>query len=170
MALSINTTKQNYYSKIAEKLQNSQGSSTSYRSLLNKNKNKIPIILPLYHKNEFVIDFKKTAELFKFFFADQCSLINNSGDLQSKLKYLTQSRLSLITFPTENIAKMIQNLNPNKAHSHGQISVRMLKLCSTSTCKPLEVISNRCLFPNDWKKDNVLVFKKGGKQILKPNP
>ena len=172
MALSINTTKQNYYSKIAEKLQNSQGSSNSYRSLLNKNKNKIPIILPLYHKNEFVIDFKKTAELFNSFFADQCSLISNSSELPSKLEYLTQSRLSSVTFSKDDIEKLIQNLDPNKAHGHDQISIRMLKLCSNSICKPLEIIFNRCLetstFPNDWKKGNVVpVFKKGDKQILK---
>ena len=46
----------------------------------------------------------------------------------------------------------------------------MLKLCSNSICKPLEIIFNRCLetstFPNDWKKV-VSVFKKGDKQILK---
>ena len=152
MALSINTTKQNYYSKIAEKLQNSQGSSNSYRSLLNKNKNKIPIILPLYHKNEFVIDFKKTAELFNSFFADQCSLISNSSELPSKLEYLTQGRLQSITFSKDDIAKLMQSLDPNKAHGHDQISIRMLKLCSNSICKPLKIIFNRCLetstFPN----------------------
>ena len=67
---------------------------------------------------------------------------------------------------------MIQNLDPNKAHGHDQISIRMLKHCSTSICKPLEIIFNRCLetgmFPNDWKKGNVVpAFKKGDKQILK---
>ena len=67
---------------------------------------------------------------------------------------------------------MIQNLDPNKAHGHDQISIRMLKLCSNSICKPLEIIFNRCLetgtFPNEWKKGNVVpVFKKGDKQILK---
>ena len=48
----------------------------------------------------------------------------------------------------------------------------MLKLYSNSICKPLEIIFNGCLetglFPNDWKKGNVVpVFKKGDKQILK---
>ena len=131
-----------------------------------------PIIPQLYHKNEFVIDFRKKAELFNSFFADQCSLISNSSELPSKLEYLTQSRLSSITFSKDDIAKMIQNLDPNKAHGHDQISIRMLKLCSTSICKPLEIIFNQCLetstFPNDWKKGNVVpIFKKGDKQILK---
>ena len=87
LALLINTAKQNFYSKIVEKLQNTQRSSKAYWSLLKifLNNKKIPIIPPLYHKNEFVIDFKKKAELFNSFFADQCSLINNSSELPSKL-------------------------------------------------------------------------------------
>ena len=67
---------------------------------------------------------------------------------------------------------MIPNLDPNKAHGHDQKSIRTLKLCSTSICKPLEIIFNQSLetgtFPNDWKKGNVVpAFKKGDKQILK---
>ena len=155
LALLINTAKQNYYSKIIEKLQNTQRSSKAYWPLLRifLNNKKIPIIPPLYHKNEFVIDFKKKAELFNSFFADQYSLISNSSEFPSKLEYLIQSRLSLVTFSKDNIAKLIQNLDPNKAHGHDQISIRMLKLSSNSICKPLESIFNQCLeastFPND---------------------
>ena len=140
----INAAKQNFYSKIVEKLQNTQRSSKAYRYLLKivLNNKKIAIIPRLYHKSEFVIDFKKKAELFNSFFGDQCSLISNSNELPSKLEYLTQSRLSSITFSKDDIAKMIQNLDPNKAHGHDQISIRMLKLCSNSICKPLEIIFN----------------------------
>ena len=114
----------------------------------------------------------KKAELFNSFFAEQSSLTSNSSELPSKIEYLTQSRLSLITFFKDDIAKMIQNLDPNKAHGHDQMSITMLKLCSISICKPLEIIFNRCLetvtFLNDWKKGNVVpIFKKGDKQILK---
>ena len=174
LALLMNTAMQNYYSNMAEKLQNTQRSSKAYWSLLKifLNNKKIPIIPPLYHKNEFVIDFQKKAEFFNSFFVDQCSLISNSSELPNKLEYLTQSRLSSINFSKDDIAKMIQNLDPNKTHGHDQISIRILKLCSTSICKPLEIIFSRCLvtgtFPNDWKKGNVVpVFKKGDKEILK---
>ena len=127
----INTAKQKFYSKIVEKLQNTQRSSKAYWSLLKifLNNKKIPIIPPLYHNNEFVIHFKKKAELFNSFFAEQCSLISNSSKLPSKLKYLTQSRLSWVIFSKDDIIKLIQNLDPNKAHGHDQISIRMLKLC-----------------------------------------
>ena len=176
LTLLINTAMQNYYSKIVEKLQNTQRSSNAYWSLLKifLNNKKISIIAPHYHKNEFVIDFKKKAEFFNSFLADQCSLISNSSELQSKLEYLTQSCLSSITFSKDDIAKMIQNFDPNKAHGHDQVSIRMLKLCNTliCNCKPLEIIFNQRLetgtFPNDWKKGNVVpVFKKTDKQILK---
>ena len=155
-------------------MQNTQRSSKAYRSLLKifLNNKKIPIAPPLYHKNEFVIDFKTKAELFNSFFADQCSLISNSSELPSKLEYLTQSRLSSVTFSEDDIEKLIQKLDPNKAHGHDQISIRMLKLSSNSICKPLKIIFNQCLetstFPNDWKKGNVApVFKKDDEQILK---
>ena len=157
-ALLINTPKQNFYSKIVEKLQNTQRSSNAYWSLLKifLNNKKIPIIPPLYHNSEFVIDFKKKTELFNSFFGDQCSLISNSSELPLKLEYLTQSLLSSVTFSKDNIAKLIQNLDPHKAHGHDQISIRMLKRFKNPICKPLEIIFKRCLetstFPNNWKK------------------
>ena len=85
---------------------------------------------------------------------------------------MTQSRLSSATFSEDDIEKLIQNLDPNKVHGHDQISIRMLKLCNNSTCKPLKIIFNGCLemstFPNDWKKGNVVpIFKKDDKQNLK---
>ena len=95
-------------------------------------------------------------------FLGQCFLISNSNELPSKLKHLTQSHLSLITFSTDDIAKMIQNLDHNKAHGHDQISIRMLKLCSTSICNHLEIIFNQYV-PKLLKKGNVPVFKKGNK-------
>ena len=89
----------------------------------------------MYHKNVFVTDFKKKAD--NFLFADQCSLISNGSKLPKKLEYFTQSRLSSITFSTDDIAKIIQNLDPEKAHGHDQISIRMLTVCSASISKLL---------------------------------
>ena len=52
------------------------------------------------------------------------------------------------------------------------ISIRMLKLCGKSICKPLDLIFQSCIkqgkFPAEWKKANVApVHKKGDKRILK---
>ena len=67
---------------------------------------------------------------------------------------------------------MIKILDSNKSHGHDNISVRMLKICGVSVCKPLEIIFRTCLnhgkFPEEWKKANVVpVFKKGDKEGVK---
>ena len=48
------------------------------------------------------------------------------------------------------------------------LSVRIIKLCGNSICKPLSIVFNDCLnkdkFPHEWKKANVvLVHKKGNR-------
>ena len=69
-------------------------------------------------------------------------------------------------------AKIISHLDPNKAHAHDMLSIRMIKLCRNSICKALSVIFNDRLhegkFPHEWKKANVVpVHKKRNKQSLK---
>ena len=52
------------------------------------------------------------------------------------------------------------------------ISIRILKICDKSICKPLELIFQSCIkhgkFPIEWKMTNLVpVHKKSDKQILK---
>ena len=89
----------------------------------------------------------------------------------SHLHYLTGSRLSFASFSQDDIAKIIQNLDPNKAHGHDSISICMLKICVSSIYKPLEMIYKHCIetgvFPSEWKKANIVpIHKKGDKQTL----
>ena len=69
---------------------------------------------------------------------------------------LTDKSLSNIIFTDNDIGKIIKGLDPNKAHSHYMISIRMLKLCGDSVYKPLRLIFRACLdqgiFPLCWKK------------------
>ena len=55
---------------------------------------------------------------------------------------MTETRLDNVIFSIGDIGNIIQRLDPNKDKAHGQdkISIRMLKICSNSTCKPLEII------------------------------
>ena len=51
-------------------------------------------------------------------------------------------------------------------------SIRMIKICDASICKPLELIFGSCLengeFPTEWKKANVVpAHKKRDTQNLK---
>ena len=41
------------------------------------------------------------------------------------MQYLTQNRLSSVTFSQDDIAKIIKNLDSSKVHSHDNISIRM---------------------------------------------
>ena len=68
--------------------------------------------------------------------------------------------------------KIILSLNSNKAHGHDNISIRMLKICDHSICKPLELIFEEALttsvFLSEWKKDNIVpCYEKGDRQNLK---
>ena len=52
------------------------------------------------------------------------------------------------------------------------ISIRMIKLCGKSNCKPLQLIFIHSLrtgpFPIEWKKSNLVpLHKQGQKQCLK---
>ena len=132
---------------MSTKLTKFHKSSKDYWSLLKTflNNKKIPLILPLYHQGNFVTNFKIKAELFNSFFTSQCSLIKNDSKLPSHLNYKTDNRLSAVNFSIDDIAKILQNLDPNKAHGHDKISIRMLQLCGNSICKPLELIFQQAM-------------------------
>ena len=127
---------------MSTKLTKFHKSSKAYWSLLKTflNNKKIPLIPPLYHQGDFITNFRRKAELFNSFFASQCSLIKNDSKLPSYLYYKTDNRLSAVNFSIDDITKILQNLDPNKAHGHDKISIRMLQLCGNSICKPLKLI------------------------------
>ena len=131
---------------------------------------KVPCIPQIFHENRFVTNFKEEAKLFNSFFAKQCSIIDNGSEIPSFPHPKTDKSLSNITFTEKDIEKVIQSLDPNKAHGHDMISIRMLKICGKSIIKSLLIIYKICLvkgFPNKWKKANVPVHKKNDKQLLK---
>ena len=68
--------------------------------------------------------------------------------------------------------KVIEKLDPNKAHDQNTISISMIKIFGKSICKPLRKIFEECLrigtFPLDWKKGNIApVFKKEITKFIK---
>ena len=68
--------------------------------------------------------------------------------------------------------KFIKGLDPNKAHGHDGISIRMIKLCASWISKPLNILFKNCLeneyFPNEWKRANISVpaYKKKDKLLI----
>ena len=158
---SIEVSKQKCYCGMTNKLTNAEKCSKAYWSILKSflNNKKIPVIPPFFYKN-----FKEKAELLNSFFADQCSLMSNANTLPSNFTLYTGNRLSTVTFSQDGIGKIIQNLNPNKAHGHGNISIRMLKICGSSNYGPLELIFKEALstglFPSNWKKGKLFLSTK----------
>ena len=87
---------------------------------------------------------------------------------------MTDNRLSSASFSQDNIAKIIQKFDPNKAHGHDNISTCMLKICGSSIYKAMELIIKQFIetgvFPSEWKKGNIVFIHKEGdkkKKMLK---
>ena len=109
------------------------------------------------------------AQIFNSFFTKLCTLVENSSKLGTD-SFKKTNLLSTISFTKDDIAKIIKNLNPNKAHDFDMISIRMLKICGDSVLKSLELISKsyheNVKFPIEWKKANVPIPKENNKQLI----
>ena len=101
---------------------------------------KNPIILPLYHNGNFITDFRQKPGFFNSFFAEQCSILQINSKLPTSLAPQTDQSYTSINLSQDDILKIIQNVNLNKARGPGKISIRMIKICGKSLCKPLEMI------------------------------
>ena len=102
----------------------------------------------------------------------QCTLVENISKPPIDSFKRINNILSTISFTENNIAKIIKNLNPNKAHGFDMFSIRMFKICGDSILKSLELIVKSCTesgkFTIEWKKANVVpVHKKlKNKQLI----
>ena len=110
--------------------------------------------------------------MFNSYFAKQCSLINSDSSLPCETIKKTNNSLYSVRFSTEDILQIINNLDSNKAHGHDEISIRVLKICGSPVCRPLQIIYKSCLdrgkFSQEWKKANVVpVHKKNDKQLVR---
>ena len=169
----IEVNKEKYYSRISKRMTNPLTSTKTYWSILKSflNNKKIPCIPPLFHQNRYITKYKDKTELFNNFFSNQCSLIKNSSKLPSVLFKRTENVISSIDFGSDDIATIIKKLDPNKAHGHDMVSIRMLKMCGNSIYKPLQLIFRSCIenwkLPSEWKEANAVpVHKKGNKETL----
>ena len=83
------------------------------------------------------------AELFSSYFANQCTLINSNSTLPVNIQYLTDKRLFSFDFLEDDIMKVVQKLDPNKAYGQDNISIDMIKICGKSIFIPLRKIFER---------------------------
>ena len=107
--------------------------------------------------------------MFNNYFASQCTPIKNGSKLPN-FSYKTGKILTL--FDIKDILSIIKNLNVDKAHGWDQLSIRMIKTCGDAITFPLKLIFksmiNEGVFPDDWKKSNVVpIHKKESKKVIK---
>ena len=109
-------------------------SPKSYWSILKTflSNNNIPCIQPLLHDDKFIKNFEEKEEIFNNFLAKQCSLINTNSNFPSVLSKKIHKSLSAIHFTSDNILKIIINLDLNKVHGHDMIGIWMIKICDAS--------------------------------------
>ena len=108
--------------------------------------------------------------MFSNYFASKCTPIKNCSKLPNN-SYKTKKILTSFDIK-DDILPIIKNLNVDKAHGWDQLSIRMIKTCGDTITFPLKLIFksmiNEGVFPDDWKKSNVvLIHKKESKNLIK---
>ena len=170
----VNSSKLKYHERLALNLNDPKTAPKTYWKILKTfvNGTKIPLIPPLLVGNQLVTDFLVKANLFNDYFSQQCMTVDNDSSIPPNITFATEQKLSTLEFCTDDIVKIIKSLDPNKAHGHDEISIRMIKLCATLISKPLSILLRNCFekqcFPKEWKKANIVpVHKKNDKQLIK---
>ena len=75
---------------------------------------------PILREDQFVIvtDFQVRSEIFNSHFARKCSLLKKESQIPPQFLPHTNTCLSAVRFSENDILKLIQKLDPNKAHGH----------------------------------------------------
>ena len=166
MSSLIETSKQEYFSRIAKKLSDPSVSSKTYwfilKSLLMDKK--VSCIPPVFHENKIITDCREKAGLFNSFFANQCSLIKNTS---VNFENLTDKSFSNITFTDKHIGKIVKGLDLKEAHSHSYAKAsRKVYLQAFTTC--VQSLFRSRDFPLCLGKANVVpIHKENDKQSIK---
>ena len=148
-------------------------SSSIYWSILKTftiNK-KMSLTPRLLINNKLESGFKKKGNHFNNFLASKCLPVSYDSALSMPVNFNSTTSLNEINFNDEDLLKIIQGYDINKAHGHDNLSVRIIKRCDSEIIGPLSIILKNCIapgiFPDIWKKAiNVPVHKNGDKQIV----
>ena len=124
---------------------------------------KKPLIIPPLLVN-LISSFREKANIFNDVFVQQLQPIANNSILPTNQILYTQNTLRDFDIDCGKSLKLINGLNPHKAHGHDGISIRMVKLCNLTITKPLSILYITCIQPrvflDDWKKGNVISVHK----------
>ena len=142
----VNSSKLKYHERLAINFNDPKTAPKTYWEILKTfvSGTKIPLIAPLLVGNQLVTDFLVKANLFNDFFSQQCTAVDNDSSIPPNITFATEQKLSTLELCTDDIVKIIKSLDPNKAHGHDEISIRMIELCATLIAKPLSVLFRNC--------------------------
>ena len=120
-----------YYTNLGNKLSNPVIGQKHFWSACKKisNKKRNTNISPIIDNDIYISNFKKKAEIFNEYFANQCT-INDNGSVLPNFIPKTDALLSHVFVTKDQIINIINNFSANKAHGYDGISVSMLKLCA----------------------------------------
>ena len=108
--------------------------------------------------------------IYNDFFVRQCSLLENDAVLPA-LFPRTSLFLEDIEASSRKIWELICSLDSNKAHGCDNVSTSILRICDEASVLPLKHIHTNCLkkgvYPNLWKKANILPIHKKSCQLTK---
>ena len=120
----------------------------------------------------FVTDYASKAQIFSEAVILQCTALNSGCKIPSELP-VTFFQLREFVISDDNILKIIRNLDPSKANGWDMISGRVIKMCNESLLIPLQLIFENCLhpglFPDIWKRGNIVPVHKTNEKNLKEN-
>ena len=97
VSVAISRGKDDYHSRLAQKLSDPSASSKTYWSILKRffNGKKVPIIPLLLINNKLESDFKIKANYFNSFFASKCTPLINNSTIPNSLNYVSSAKLIL---------------------------------------------------------------------------
>ena len=102
------------------------------------------LIPPISHMNKFIVEAEEKCKILNNYFKSHCVTIPTSSTLPPQTK-CTNLSLTTVNFTEENIVEHIRKLNPNKAHGHDMISIKMMKMFDSSIAHPLFKIYKTCI-------------------------
>ena len=126
----VNSSKLKYHERLASNLNDPKAAPKTcwkiYKTFVNGTK--IHLIPPLLVGNQLVTEFLVKANLFNNYFSQQCTTVDNDSFIPPNITFATEQKLSTLAFCTDDIVKIIESWDPNKAHGHDEISIRMIKI------------------------------------------
>ena len=98
------------------------------------------------------------------------STVNDENATLPAFEYKCQNRISSITCTPDEVASLIELLNPNKATGPDGISNKLLKAVSKEIAVPLSILFNRSFregkFGEIYKYSNVIPLPKKGDNLI----